>query len=127
VNKQKQAMQKTLPFDESFVRKLAEEYPTPFYLYDEAGIRSSCRQLNAAFEWSPGFREYFAVKALPNPWILQITKEEGLGADCSSMPELMLSEAAGMTGEHLMFTSNTRRAMSISVPGIWVRSSISMI
>jgi diaminopimelate decarboxylase len=106
VNKQKQAMQKTLPFDESFVRKLAEEYPTPFYLYDEAGIRSSCRQLNAAFEWSPGFREYFAVKALPNPWILQITKEEGLGADCSSMPELMLSEAAGMTGEHLMFTSN---------------------
>lgn len=99
-------MQKTLPFDESFVRKLAEEYPTPFYLYDEAGIRSSCRQLNAAFEWSPGFREYFAVKALPNPWILQITKEEGLGADCSSMPELMLSEAAGMTGEHLMFTSN---------------------
>lgn len=102
----KQIMQKQLPFDESFVRSLTEKWPTPFYLYDEAGIRSACRKLNSAFAWAPGFREYFAVKALPNPWILQITREEGLGADCSSLPELVLSEAAGMTGEHLMFTSN---------------------
>ncbi len=99
-------MQKPLPFDEAFVRKVAETYPTPFYLYDEAGIRQSCRDLNSAFSWCPGFREYFAVKALPNPWIVKIAKEEGLGADCSSLPELILSERVGLTGEHLMFTSN---------------------
>lgn len=60
-------MQKTLPFDEQFIRRLTDTWPTPFYVYDEAGIRRTCRELNAAFAWSPGFREYFAVKPLPNP------------------------------------------------------------
>jgi diaminopimelate decarboxylase len=103
-------MQKTLPFDEQFIRQLTEKWPTPFYVYDEAGIRSSCRDLNAAFSWSPGFREYFAVKALPNPWIVRIAHEEGLGADCSSLPELLLSERVGLHGEDLMFTSNNTLA-----------------
>ncbi|HAP08303.1 MAG TPA: diaminopimelate decarboxylase [Planctomycetaceae bacterium] len=103
-------MQKTLPFDEQFIRQLTEKWPTPFYVYDEAGIRSSCRDLNAAFSWSPGFREYFAVKALPNPWIVRIAQEEGLGADCSSLPELLLSERVGLHGEDLMFTSNNTLA-----------------
>jgi diaminopimelate decarboxylase len=103
-------MQKPLPFDAEFVRSVAAKYPTPFYLYDEAGIRNTCRQLNAAFDWSPGFREYFAVKALPNPHIVKIAAEEGLGADCSSLPELILSERVGLRGEDLMFTSNNTLA-----------------
>jgi len=103
-------MPKALPFDAEFVRQVAAKYPTPFYLYDEAGIRSTCRQLNSAFAWNPGFREYFAVKALPNPYIVQIAAQEGLGADCSSLPELILSERVGLTGEDLMFTSNNTLA-----------------
>jgi len=103
-------MQKTLPFDEPFIRRLTDTWPTPFYVYDEAGIRRTCRELNAAFAWSPGFREYFAVKALPNPWIVRIASEEGLGADCSSLPELMLSERVGLSGEDIMFTSNNTLA-----------------
>jgi diaminopimelate decarboxylase len=103
-------MPKALPFDAEFVRQVAAKYPTPFYLYDEAGIRNTCRQLNAAFAWNPGFREYFAVKALPNPYIVQIAAQEGLGADCSSLPELILSERVGLTGEDLMFTSNNTLA-----------------
>ncbi|MEY3174368.1 MAG: Diaminopimelate decarboxylase [Planctomycetota bacterium] len=103
-------MSKSLPFDAEFVRQVAAKYPTPFYLYDEAGIRNTCRQLNAAFAWNPGFREYFAVKALPNPYIVQIAAQEGLGADCSSLPELILSERVGLTGEDLMFTSNNTLA-----------------
>ncbi|MFY8058858.1 MAG: diaminopimelate decarboxylase family protein [Planctomycetaceae bacterium] len=103
-------MQKTLPFDEQFIRRLTDTWPTPFYVYDEAGIRRTCRELNAAFAWSQGFREYFAVKALPNPWIVRIASEEGLGADCSSLPELMLSERVGLTGEDIMFTSNNTLA-----------------
>lgn len=103
-------MQKTLPFDEQFIRRLTDTWPTPFYVYDEAGIRRTCRELNAAFAWSQGFREYFAVKALPNPWIVRIAKEEGLGGDCSSLPELMLSERVGLSGEDIMFTSNNTLA-----------------
>jgi len=103
-------MQKTLPFDEQFIRRLTDTWPTPFYVYDEAGIRRTCRELNAAFAWSPGFREYFAVKALPNPWIVRMAGEEGLGADCSSLPELILSERVGLRGEDLMFTSNNTLA-----------------
>ena len=94
-------MQKPLPFDAATVRRIAEKYPTPFYLYNEQGIRESARNLNAAFAWCPGFREYFAVKALPNPYILEILKAEGLGADCSSLAELELSERVGLTGEDL--------------------------
>ncbi len=95
-----------LPFDESLVRRVAEEFPTPFYLYDEAAIRANARRLVSAFSWCPGFRNHFAVKATPNPHLLAILAEEGFGSDCSSLPEMLLSEAAGMSGERIMFTSN---------------------
>ncbi|MFK8114843.1 MAG: diaminopimelate decarboxylase [Rubripirellula sp.] len=97
---------KPLPFDEQTIRQITEQFPTPVYIYDEKGIRETCRQLNQAFQWSDSFRNFFAVKATPNPRIMQITKEEGLGADCSSKAELMLSERVGLTGEEVMFTSN---------------------
>ena len=103
-------MQKMLPFDAATVHGIAEQYPTPFYLYDERGIRETVRALHAAFAWCPGFKEYFAVKALPNPYILQILKQEGLGADCSSVAELVLSERVGIRGEDIMFTSNNTLA-----------------
>lgn len=86
--------------------KIAQQYPTPFYLYDEAGIRKTARLVNKAFSWNKGFKEYFAVKATPNPYILQILKEEGCGADCSSYTELELSRAVGITGQNIMFSSN---------------------
>ena len=97
---------KKLPFDEARVREIMRDYPTPFYLYDERGIRQNARRLNAAFGWCDGFKEYFAVKATPNPYILKIAKEEGFGADCSSLPELELAARVGITGENIMFTSN---------------------
>lgn len=103
-------MQKPLPFDTATVRRIAEEFPTPFYIYDERGIRESARRLNAAFSWCKGFREYFAVKALPNPYVLEILKNEGLGADCSSLAELVLAERIGLQGEDIMFTSNNTQA-----------------
>lgn len=97
---------KTLPFDEARIREIIRDYPTPFYLYDERGIRQNARRLNAAFRWCGGFKEYFAVKATPNPYILKIAKEEGFGADCSSLAELELAERVGIVGEEIMFTSN---------------------
>lgn len=91
-------------------RAKAEEinrtYPTPFYIYDEKGIRENARKLYQAFSWNNGFREYFAVKATPNPAILRILKEEGCGTDCSSMTELMMSDACGFSGHDIMFSSN---------------------
>ena len=87
-------------------QELIREYPTPFHLYDEKGIRENARRLREAFSWNPGFKEYFAVKANPNPFLINILKEEGCGCDCSSMTELMLSEALGITGENVMFSSN---------------------
>lgn len=98
--------EKTLPFTKEQIEELTREYPTPFYIYDEIGIRNTARQLYSAFSWVPDFKNYFAVKALPNPEILRLLKEEGMGADCSSLPELILSEMAGITGENIMFTSN---------------------
>lgn len=85
-------------------------HDTPFHLYDEQGIRDNARQLNAAFSWNKGFKEYFAVKATPNPVILKILKEAGCGVDCSSMTELMLAEAVGFNGRDIMFTSNSTPA-----------------
>lgn len=85
---------------------MIKRYPTPFHIYDERGIRENARRLKRAFSNIGGFREYFAVKALPNPFILKILKEEGFGADCSSLPELILAEKAGIRGESIMFTSN---------------------
>ncbi len=85
---------------------ITKEYPTPFHLYDEKGIRENARKLKQAFAWNPGFKEYFAVKATPNPAILRILKEEGCGTDCSSMTELMMSERIGFVGDEIMFSSN---------------------
>ena len=98
-------MKKTFVTKEQ-VEAIAAQYPTPFHLYDEKGIRENVKALKDAFAWNPGFREYFAVKATPNPFLMKILNEYGCGCDCSSMTELMLSEAIGVTGEHIMFSSN---------------------
>ena len=87
-------------------REIIQTIPTPFHIYQESGIRNNARALKAAFAWNPGFREYFAVKATPNPHILQILQEEGCGCDCSSYTELLLAKAVGATGEDIMFSSN---------------------
>lgn len=92
------------------VQEMVKKYPTPFHLYDEKGIRENARRVKQAFAWNPGFREYFAVKANPNPFLLKILQEEGCGTDCSSMTELMLSEALGFQGEDIMFSSNVTPA-----------------
>lgn len=88
------------------IEEIVKTYPTPFHIYDERGIRENARKLKAAFSWNKGFREYFAVKATPNPFILKVLQEEGCGVDCSSLTELMLSEACGFHGEDIMFSSN---------------------
>lgn len=99
-------MQKSIPLTTAQLKELTRTHPTPFYLYDERGIRHTARQLLAAFRWNAGFREFFAVKALPNWWILRSLREVSFGADCSSLPELLLAEKAGITGEQIMFTAN---------------------
>ncbi|MGN0335355.1 MAG: diaminopimelate decarboxylase [Lachnospiraceae bacterium] len=86
--------------------KIAAQYPTPLHLYDEKGIRENAKALKEAFAWNPGYREYFAVKATPNPFLINILREYGCGTDCSSMTELMLSDAIGVKGEEIMFSSN---------------------
>ncbi len=97
---------KDLPFTKEDILEIMKKYPTPFHIYDEKAILENARKMKAAFRGVPGFKEFFAVKALPNPFILKILKEEGFGADCSSLPELILAEKAGMTGEDIMFSSN---------------------
>ena len=89
---------------------IVKQYPTPFHLYDEKGIRENARKVKQAFSWNKGYKEYFAVKATPNPYILQILHEEGFGCDCSSFTELMMSEACGITGKEIMFSSNATPA-----------------
>lgn len=98
--------EKKLPVTEAKLKEIIEQFPTPFHIYDEKAIRENVRRLTAAFKWAPGFKEYFAVKATPNPYILNVLGEEGVGADCSSLAELILSEQAGIVGENIMFTSN---------------------
>ena len=98
--------EKKFPLSAEETHALIERYPTPFHIYDEATIRANFRRLRDAFAWAPSFREHFAVKALPNPRIVQLLHEEGAGTDCSSIAELMISEAAGVTGEEIMLTSN---------------------
>ena len=98
--------EKRLPFTREKIEQIIQSYPTPFHIYEEKAIRENARSLKAAFSWAEGFREYFAVKACPNPHILAILKEEGFGADCSSMAELIMAERVGITGERIMFTSN---------------------
>ncbi len=95
-----------LPFTKDRMSEIVSDFPTPFHIYDEAGIRENAKEFYKAFEWAPGFKNYFAVKALPNPYILKILKNEGMGVDCSSLAELILSEKVGFKGEEIMFTSN---------------------
>ena len=98
--------QKIPPFTKEQIAEIMQKYPTPFHIYDEAGIRGNARRFKKAFSILPGFKEFFAVKALPNPFIMKILKEEGFGTDCSSLPELMLSEKIGLEKEDIMFSSN---------------------
>ena len=88
------------------LEEIVKEYPTPFHLYDEKGIRKNIKALKEAFSWNEGYKEYFAVKATPNPFLINILREYGCGCDCSSYTELMLSEAVGAVGEDIMFSSN---------------------
>ena len=97
---------KTPFIDKAKAEEIAAQFPTPFHVYDEKGIRQRARDLNKAFSWNKGYREYFAVKATPNPFILKILQEEGCGVDCSSLTELMLSDCCGFKGEDIMFSSN---------------------
>ncbi len=92
------------------VKEMVKKYPTPFHIYDEKGIRENARRLKEAFSWNPGFHEYFAVKATPNPYLMKILKEEGIGADCSSYTELLLAEKVGLHGQNIMFSSNVTPA-----------------
>ena len=103
-------MMKTTFATKELVERIAAQYPTPFHLYDEKGIRENARKLKQAFSWNKGYREYFAVKATPNPFILKILQEEGCGVDCSSLTELMMSEACGFSGSDIMFSSNVTPA-----------------
>jgi len=88
------------------IKEISKTYPTPFHLYDEAGIRENADKLNKAFAWNKGFKEYFAIKATPNPFILNILKEYGCGVDCSSLTELMMAKALNFEGSDIMFSSN---------------------
>ncbi|HLC87931.1 MAG TPA: diaminopimelate decarboxylase [Patescibacteria group bacterium] len=95
-----------LPFDKSKIEEIIKTYPTPFHIYDEAAIRENAKNFYQAFSWMKDFKNYFAVKACPNPYILKILKEEGMGVDCSSLAELVMSEKVGFKGEEIMFSSN---------------------
>jgi diaminopimelate decarboxylase len=97
---------KTLPFSSEEIAKIAEKYPTPFHIYDEKGMREYARKFVSAFSWNPGFKEYYAIKSAPNPFLMKILRQEGFGIDCSSMAELVLAEKVGLRGEEIMFTSN---------------------
>lgn len=88
------------------LQEIIKKYPTPFHLYDEKGMRENAKAVKEAFAWNPGFREYFAVKATPNPYLIKILNEYDCGTDCSSMTELMLSEGVGIVGDHIMFSAN---------------------
>lgn len=99
-------MKKTPFVTRDQLEAICQQYPTPFHLYDEKGIRETARAVNQAFSWNKGFREYFAVKATPTPQILKILHEEGCGTDCSSLTELMMSERCGIQGHEIMFSAN---------------------
>jgi diaminopimelate decarboxylase len=97
---------KQLPFSKQQLEKITEQYPTPFHIYDEKGIREFARKFNRTFSWNSGFKEYYAIKSAPNPFLMKIMREEGFGIDCSSYAELVIAEQLGMSGDEIMFTSN---------------------
>lgn len=98
--------EKTFPFTKERIKSILKKHPSPIQLYDEKAMRENARKFREAFSILPGFKEFFAVKATPNPYIMKLLREEGFGADCSSLPELMLAEKVGITGEEIMFSSN---------------------
>jgi diaminopimelate decarboxylase len=98
--------EKKLPFTKPEIERIIRQYPTPFHIYDERAIRENARRFLKAFSWAPGFKEYFAVKACPNPQIVKLLGDLTFGTDCSSLPELVISERVGITGENIMFSSN---------------------
>jgi diaminopimelate decarboxylase len=98
--------EKLLPFTKEKLEEIIDKYPTPFHIYDEKAIRSNARKFLKAFSWNEGFKEYYAIKAAPNPYLMKILRSEGFGIDCSSLAELELAERIGMKGEEIMFTSN---------------------
>ena len=97
---------KKLPFTKEQIEQVIERYPTPFHIYDEKGIMDYARYFNESFAWNEGFKEYYAIKAAPNPYLMKLLRKERFGIDCSSMAELVLAERLGMRGEEIMFTSN---------------------
>ncbi len=103
-------MNKTLPFSKSQIQEIIANNPTPFHIYDEKAMIENAQKFKAAFAWNKGFKEFFAVKANPNPYIIKLLAGEGFGCDCSSYPELLLAEKTGVTGENIMFTSNNTAA-----------------
>ena len=98
--------EKKLPFTKAELESIIAKYPTPFHIYDERGMRAYARKFNQAFSWNEGFKEYYAIKAAPNPFLMKILQAEGFGIDCSSIAELELAASIGMKGEEIMFTSN---------------------
>lgn len=120
-------MKKTPFVTKQQVEEIVKQFPTPFHLYDEAGIRANAQAVKDAFAWNPGFREYFAVKATPNPYLLKILKDYDMGCDCSSYTELMLAKSCGFDGEHIMFSSMIHRQRNLHMQTSLVLSSISMI
>jgi diaminopimelate decarboxylase len=99
-------MTKQIPFSKRQIEKIIEQHPTPFHIYDEKGIRDYARKFIKAFSWNPGFKEFYAIKSAPNPYLMKIMREEGFGIDCSSLAELVIAEKLGMKGDEIMFTSN---------------------
>ena len=97
---------KTVPFNEEQIRSIIAEHPTPFHIYDEKAIVDNVRKLIKAFDWAYDFKEYFAVKATPNPYIMRLLQKEGVGADCSSLAELELCDKVGIKGHDIVFSSN---------------------
>ena len=109
---------KKIPFvTKEQLEQIVKAYPTPFHIYDEKGIRENARKVYKAFSWNKGFKEYFAVKATPNPILLKILQEEGCGTDCSSLTELMMSDACGFSGHDIMFSSNDTPAEDFELAG----------
>ncbi len=98
--------EKQVPFTKNQLEQIIGQHPTPFHIYDEKAILENARSIKRVFSWNEGFKEFFAVKACPNPYLMKMLKSEGFGADCSSLPELLLSEKVGITGEEIMFSSN---------------------
>jgi len=97
---------KVLPFSKEQLEAIVQKFPTPFHIYDERAMRENAQRFLKAFSWNKGFKEYFAIKACPNPYLMKVLKEEGFGIDCSSLAELELAEKVGLQGEEIMFTSN---------------------